>query len=221
MKPDSRLKGIIFDMDGVLVDSEPFIREAASKMFEQTYHVQVQPDDFRPFVGTGEDRFIGGVAELYGIKLSMPRDKERTYEIYLEIIKHRLRPLPGAIDLVHQSRRRGLKLAVATSADHIKMVGNLHEMGLPPDDFDAIVTGNDVQRKKPDPQIFLLAAERLKLEPANCLVIEDAPNGIRAGKSAGGRCLGITSTFDAETLRTAGADWISPDLAHVPPEALA
>jgi beta-phosphoglucomutase-like phosphatase (HAD superfamily) len=87
-------------MDGVLVDSEPFICEAAMRMFETTYGQIVKREDFAPFVGAGEDRFIGGVAEKYGISLSMPRDKFRTYEIYLDIIRGRLDPLPGAVGFV-------------------------------------------------------------------------------------------------------------------------
>ena len=91
------VEGIIFDMDGVLCASEPFICEAAMAMFTGTYGVTVQKDDFIPFVGTGEDRFIGGVAEKYGVKLTMPRDKARTYEIYLGIIKGRLEPFASAV----------------------------------------------------------------------------------------------------------------------------
>src|SRR5439155_6457342 len=128
---------------------------------------------FAPFVGTGEDRFIGGVAEKYDIPIVMPRDKEQTYTIYLDIIRGRLHPLPGAVEFVAACRRRGLKTALATSADAVKMRGNLHEIGIPASDFDAVVTGDDVQRKKPDPHIFLLAASRLDVPPQNCLVIED------------------------------------------------
>jgi beta-phosphoglucomutase len=212
------IQGIIFDMDGVLCDSEPFINEAAIRMFEQVHGVKVKPDDFIPFVGAGEDRYIGGVAEKYGVKLSMPADKNKTYEIYLQIIRGRLHPLPGAVEFIADARKRGLKLAVATSADKIKMDGNLREIGIPTSSFDAIVTGNDVQRKKPDPQVFLLAAERLGLDPRLCLVVEDAPNGIRAGKAAGAICLGITSSFDTKTLREAGADFTAADLGHVPVE---
>ena len=206
--------GIIFDMDGVLCDSEPFICEAAISMFNQVYHVQVKPEDFIPFVGTGEDRYIGGVAEKYGIHLSMPRDKQRTYAIYLDIIRGRLKPLPGAAEFIEHSRERRLRLAVATSADAIKMEGNLREIGIPADRFDAVITGDDVQRKKPDPQIFLQAAARLNLEPARCLVVEDAVTGIKAAKAAGCRCLGLTTSFSAATLRAAGADHTAPDLAH-------
>lgn len=212
----SAIQGVIFDMDGVLTDSEPFINEAAIRMFAEVHRITVQPDDFLPFVGAGEDRYIGGVAEKYGVKLSMPADKTRTYEIYLDIIKGRLEPLPGAVDFISNARKRGLKLALATSADTVKMNGNLAQIGIPPSSFDAIVTGNDVQRKKPDPQVFLLAAQRLALDPRRCLVVEDAPNGIKAGKAAGSLCLGITSSFPEDQLKACGADFIAPDLANVP-----
>lgn len=215
-----KLAGMIFDMDGVLCDSEPFIAKAAGRMFAETHGVTVRPEDFHPFIGTGEDRFLGGVAEKLGVKLVMPRDKDRTYAIYLEIIRGHLKPLPGAVDFIAVCRRRGLKLAVATSADRIKLDGNLLEIGLPMERFDACVTGNEIQRKKPAPDIFLLAAQRLGIPPARCLVVEDAPSGVKAAKAAGCRCLGLTTTLDAHALRSAGADWIAPDLAHVPAEAL-
>jgi beta-phosphoglucomutase len=212
------LQGVIFDMDGVLCDSEPFICEAACRMFQEVHGVAVQPGDFIPFVGAGEDRYLGGVAEKHGVVLDLERDKARTYAIYLEIIKGRLRPLPGAVEFIDSCRKRGLKLALATSADRVKLVGNLREIGIPEEAFDAVVTGNEVQRKKPDPQVFLLAAQWLGLPPRVCLVVEDAPNGARAAKAAGAMCLGLTSSFDDVTLRMAGADWIAPDLAHVPAE---
>ena len=207
-------------MDGVLCDSEPFIKEAAARMFLEAHGITVFREDFTPFVGAGEDRFLGGVAEKYGVTLTMPRDKERTYAIYLEIIKGRLTPLPGAISFIAECRRRGLKLAVATSADRVKCDGNLAEIGLPASNFEVIVTGSDVVRKKPDPEVFLLAAKGLGLPTGECLVIEDAPNGLRAGKAAGSRCLGLTTSFNAETLRAAGADFVGTDLADVPAEAL-
>jgi HAD superfamily hydrolase (TIGR01509 family) len=211
------IQGIIFDMDGVLCDSERFICEAACRMFKEQHNLTVKPDDFVPFVGAGENRYLGGVAEKYGIQWNLEQDKARTYAIYLQIITGRLPPLPGAVEFIRKCRARGLKLAVASSADKIKVDGNLAEVGLPATTFDACVTGNDVERKKPDPQIFLLAAQRLGLPAGRCIVVEDAPNGIKAAKAAGSRCLGLTTSFDDQTLRSAGADWTATDLAHLPP----
>lgn len=210
-----RLEAVVFDMDGVLCDSEPFIAEAAGRMFAETYGLPVTPEDFRPFVGTGEDRFLGGVAEKYGVTLALPRDKRRTYDIYLEIIRGRLQPVPGAKAFVEACRKRGLKLAVATSADRVKMNGNLREIGLPPETFEVCITGDDIQRKKPDPQIFQVAAARLGVQSTACLVVEDAVAGVQAAKSAGARCLGLTTTFDSARLRLAGADLTARDFTEV------
>ena len=210
------LRAVIFDVDGVLCDSEPFIGEAAIRMFEVQHGIRVKIEDFLPFVGAGENRYLGGVAEKYGIPFDIEADKRFTYDTYLEIIRGRLKPLPGASDFIRHCRSLGLKLAVATSADRRKLDGNLREIGLPETLFDAAVNGMDVERRKPHPDLFLLAAKKLGIPPALCLVVEDAPNGIQAAKAAGSRCLGLTTTFPAAQLEEAGADWIAPDLAHVP-----
>lgn len=204
-------------MDGVLVLSEPFIAAAAIAMFAEKGFT-VTPEDFRPFIGAGEDRFIGGVAEARGIPIDPARDKARTYAIYLETIQGRLQPLPGMREFVETCKRRGLRLAVASGSDTIKVEANLRELGLPLTDFAAIVTGSEVERKKPAPDIFLEACARLGLEPASCLVIEDAVNGVRAAKAADARCLALTTSFSSTDLSE--ADWIAPDLAHAPAEAL-
>ena len=203
-------------MDGVLCDSEAIISEAAVQLFQEVYQCTVQPEDFKPFVGAGEMRFVGGVAEKYGIVAEFPRDKLKIYEIYLGMIPGRLQPLTGSVAFVRECRRRGLRTAVASSADRIKVDGNLAELGLPPEEFDACVTGSDVTRHKPDPEVFLMAAERVGVPPGNCLVLEDAENGVRAAKAAGCHCLGITSSFDAAALVRAGADWTAANLAEAP-----
>lgn len=211
------LRGVIFDMDGVLVDSEPFIKAAGVRLFAEKGFA-VREDDFQPFVGTGEDHLLGGVADKYGIPFDARRDKARTYAIYLELIKGRLQPLPGVFSFISECRVHQLKVAVASSADTVKVEGNLHEIGLPPNTFDVIVNGSQVERKKPAPDIFLTAAERLALPPAACLVVEDAVAGVAAAKAAGARCLALTTSFPADQLHA--ADWIVADLAHAPPQIL-
>ncbi|MCX7887137.1 MAG: HAD-IA family hydrolase [Verrucomicrobiae bacterium] len=207
------LRGVIFDMDGVLCDSEALTAEAGCRMFAETYGVEIGPHEFEPFVGMGDDRYLGGVAERHGIRLTLPRDKIRMYEIYGEIAQGKLAPLPGVVDFIADCRRRGLKLAVASSADAMKVETNLREIGLPGSCFDAVVTGDDVVQKKPHPEIFLKAAARLGLEPVGCLVVEDAPSGVKAAKAAGCWCLALTSSFGSDELREAGADWVARDLA--------
>ncbi len=209
-------------MDGVLADSEEFICEAAMKMFAEL-GLAVQAEDFLPFVGAGENRYLGGVAEKYGFDLDcsiggIDPAKARTYEIYGQIIRGRMKELPGAADFVRTCREKGLKTALATSADKTKMVYTLEEIGLPLDVFDASINGLDVERKKPFPDIYIKAAELLGLKPESCLVVEDAVNGVQAALAAGSRCLGLTSSFTEEELE--GADWFAPNLAEVPPEVL-
>jgi HAD superfamily hydrolase (TIGR01509 family) len=209
------LKGILFDMDGVLVDSEKFICEAATRMFAE-HCVYVEPEDFLPFVGSGEDRYLGGVAQKYNFPFDLEQDKTRTYEIYGELVKGKLKPLNGVISFIETCRKKGLKLAVATSADKVKMLINLKEIGIPAETFDATINGLEVVNKKPDPEIFVNAATKLGLKPEECLVVEDAVNGVKAAKAAGCKCLGLTTSFSVEELSE--ADWIAKDLSNVPSE---
>jgi beta-phosphoglucomutase len=211
------IRGILFDMDGVLVDSESFMCEAAIMMFGEL-GIKVSPEDFRPFVGMGENRYLGGVAESHGMKIDIAKSKARAYEIFGMIVRGKLFPLSGAHEFIAVCRKKGFKLALATSADNIKMEVNLKEIGLTLNTFDSIITGLDVENKKPFPDIYIKAAQSLDLEPKECLVVEDAVSGIKAGKSAGCKCLAITTSFDASALKE--ADWICESLLKVPGEAL-
>jgi beta-phosphoglucomutase-like phosphatase (HAD superfamily) len=241
--------GIIFDMDGVLTDSEWFIAEAARLMFQETHHQAVTHGDFLPFVGLGENRFLGGVAEKYGLEaFDIERDKARTYAIYGDIVRGKLKALPGAVAFVRRCRVLGFKTALATSTDYAKMMINLTEIGLAGGGadgtvqggtaqggtgeggspaagsaigfFDALVNGLDVERRKPFPDIFLEAARRIRIEPRQCWVVEDSVGGIAAAKAAGMRCLALLTTFPEGELRAAGADRVVGDLSCIEPEEL-
>jgi len=211
------IKGVLFDMDGVLVDSEEFMCEAAVRMFAEK-GIRVSKEDFAPFVGMGENRYLGGVAEKFGCDFDLEKDKARAYRIYAEITAGKLTPLPGVHDFMKRCKSRSLKLAVATSADQVKMEINLAALGLPSGTFDQTVNGLEVERKKPFPDIYLEAAKRLGLKPEECLVVEDAVSGIDSGKAAGCRCLGLTTSFPAERL--VHADWICHTLEDAPDEAI-
>jgi HAD superfamily hydrolase (TIGR01509 family) len=212
MTAQATIRAVIFDMDGVLTDSEPIINAAAIAMFSEL-GLQALPADFLPFVGTGEDRYIGGVAEKYGFAIDLPTAKKRTYEIYLDLVPSRLEPFPGAAELVRNCRGAGLKVAVASSADRIKIEANLHKIGLPPDQWDAVVSGEAVVLKKPAPDLFLAAAAQLGLTPRECTVVEDAVNGVQAAKAARMRCVAVAQTFPADQLRQ--ADLVRPTIAAV------
>jgi HAD superfamily hydrolase (TIGR01509 family) len=199
---DTKIRAVIFDMDGVLVDSEPLINAAAIAMFKEK-GLAVQPSDFLPFVGAGENRYIGGVAERYDFPLDIVEAKRRTYEIYLDLVAAELEPFPGAYELVLACRKAGLIVAVASSADRIKVAANLQKIHLPMEFWDTFVVAENVKRQKPFPDIFLFAAQNLGVQPSECVVVEDAVNGIQAAKAAGMRCVALATTFPAERLREA------------------
>ena len=211
------IKAVLFDMDGVLLESEQYINEAGVLMFrEKGYHVA--PKDFIEFTGMGEDRYLGGVAEKHGIPFNLKKDKARTYEIYENLVKENIDPLPGVRSFIMECKNRGLKIAVATSADRIKLEINLREINLPVSTFDATVNGEEIEHKKPAPDIFLKAAERIGVKPTDCLVVEDAVSGVQAAKAAGAKVLALTTTFNETELSE--ANWIAADLSHAPAEAL-
>ena len=212
------LKAVMFDMDGVLVDTEEYIRRAAMKMFEER-GLTVEPEDFLPFVGAGDNRYVGGVAEKYGFPLDDEEGKQRTYRIYAELAEEEgIAPLPGVMEFIRICRKRGIRTAVATSADEFKMDINLTGSGIGRERFDVLTHGLEVERKKPDPEIYLITAEKLEVDPADCLVVEDAVNGVGAARAAGARCLALTTSFPADLLGE--ADWIAPDLSAYPAECL-
>lgn len=207
------IKAVLFDMDGVLLESEEFITRAGVQMFREK-GFEVRPEDFLPFTGMGENRYLGGVAEKYNIPFDVAQDKKRTYEIYSELVHNNIDPLPGVLEFIEKCKSKGLRIAVATSADLVKMEINLKEINLPVSTFDATVNGLEIEHKKPSPDIFLKAAERTGTDPSACLVVEDAVSGVKAGKSAGAKVLALTTTFSATELGQ--ADWIAKDLSEAP-----
>ena len=218
MAKHTNIRAVIFDMDGVLVDSEPLINAAAIAMFKEKGLI-VQPDDFLPFVGAGDDRYIGGVAEHYGLPLDVAAAKKRTYEIYLDLVPSLLEAFPGVPDLIQECRRAGLLLAVASSADLIKVRANLEKIDLPIPFWDKVVTGEAFLNKKPAPDIFLTAAQRLGVHPAECVVVEDEVNGLQAANAARMRCVAVATSFhpdqlvEADVVRDSITDVLLSDLA--------
>ena len=193
-----KYKAILFDMDGVLIESEWLMRDTSIQSLAE-YGVQAKHEDFLEFTGCGEDRFVGGVAEKYGLRYD-PAMKERAYDFFGQRVLEETDVPEGVRQMLETLHARGLKLAVCSAADRRKVMYNLMAIGVTEDTFGAFITGSDVERKKPFPDIYLMGAERLGVQPRDCLVVEDAVSGIQAAHAAGMDAVGVPTTFSREEL---------------------
>ena len=198
-----KYKAILFDMDGVLIESEFLMRATAIQSLAD-YGVQAKHEDFLEFTGMGEDRFVGGVAEKYGLKYEFAM-KERAYDYYGQRVKAEAHIPEGVKEMLEQLHSQGIILAVCSAADLRKVKYNIQASGVDESLFTALVTGSDVARKKPFPDIYLEGARRVGIDPKDCLVVEDAVSGIQAAHAAGMDAVGIPSTFTPDELKEKAA----------------
>ncbi len=206
---------VIFDMDGVLVDSEPAGIFASIKVIEDLGFEGVQPEEFKKFTGMGDDKFISGVLEAHGGVYTKDL-KQRMYEIYVSHAKEKVHVYPWSKPIITELHNIGFKIAVASASDYVKVKCNIDCIGIDFRILSAVVTGSDIIRNKPAPDIFLKAAEKSGTDPAKCIVAEDSVAGIQAAKSAGMRAVGVTTTFSEQELYDAGADIVVDDLSLLP-----
>lgn len=207
------IETVLFDMDGVLIDTEEVITKAAILCLKE-YGVTVKPTDFLPFTGMGEKMFIGGVAEKYGLSFEQ-KMIERTYDLY-DSIASEVKVFDGVVETLQAVKDLGCKIAVCSSAHRRKVLTNFKVMGVSVDFFHAVVTAEDVVNKKPAPDVFLLGAKKTNTNPENCMVVEDAISGVQAGKAAKALVTAITTSFARSNLQQAGADYVIDKITELP-----
>jgi beta-phosphoglucomutase family hydrolase len=200
--------GVIFDMDGVLVDSGPAHLQSWQALAREIGVGDIPAERFTAVFGRTS---VDIITAVFGDKSpdEIKRLDNRKEAIYRDLIRARVPVMPGAVDAVRRLHAAGMRIAVGSSGppENIDLV--CAEMGLIPY-LSGIVTGRDVERGKPDPQVFQLAAERLQLEPSRCVVIEDAPAGIEAAHRAQMTCIALIGSHSRERL--AQADKVIPSL---------
>ena len=196
-------KAILFDMDGVLIESEYLMRSSAIRALAD-YGVTARHEDFLEFTGMGEDRFVGGVAEKHGLVYKTEM-KELAYDYFGQKVKEEAHVPAGVKEMLEALHGMGLTLAVCSAADLRKVRYNLMAIGVEETIFSALVTGSDVARKKPFPDIYLEGARRIGTDPEDCLVIEDAISGIQAAHAAGMDAVGVPTTFSQQVLQEKAA----------------
>ena len=193
-----KYKAILFDMDGVLIESEFLMRHSAIQALAE-WGIQAKHEDFREFTGMGEDMFVGGVAQKYGHTYTFDM-KERAYDYFGAQVKELAHVPNGVKEMLLALHEKGLVMAVCSAADLRKVRYNIQAIGVDESIFSALVTGSDVARKKPFPDIYLEGARRVGIDPKDCLVVEDAVSGIKAAHAAGMDAVGVPTTFSKEEL---------------------
>jgi len=180
---------LILDMDGVIVDSEPLHKEADRRIFREI-GLDVPVEVLQEYAGTGADVFYRALLDRYGAQGDPEALHRRKIEIMQALLRRNTPPVPGIHALVERADRWGLRLAVGSSSDDSVVETVLSRLGLRAF-FTAVVTGDAVSRGKPAPDIFLLAASRLRLPPEGCVVVEDSKAGVEASVRAGMACIGF------------------------------
>lgn len=214
---------VVFDMDGVLCDSEAASRECGAAVLRAEYGVDAAVEEFAAFTGMGEGRFLGGVAEKYGVDaFDEEKAKAAFFELYLYGGYMRsVTAYPGVATLVGRLRAAGLKVGVASAADRVKVRANLAAIGLDGEGvFDFVTSSDDIENKKPAPDVFLAAAKGLGVAPERCVVVEDAVAGVQAAKAARMRCVAVATSMPEDKLAAAGADLVRPAPALISLEDL-
>jgi len=196
--PNSGHKAVIWDMDGVIADTGPYHYKAWRSVFKKR-GVDLTEEGFRSRFGQRNDTIIRGNLGEHVSQSEIEVIATEKEEDFRNLVRQQVKPLPGAVELVRSLPEHGFKIAVASSAPIENIMLVIESLGID-DCFHAIVSGRDVTEGKPSPQGFLLAAQRLGVEPEDCIVIEDAVAGIAAGKSGGMSCIAVTNTNPRESL---------------------
>jgi beta-phosphoglucomutase family hydrolase len=192
------IPAVIWDMDGVIADTGTFHCRSWQIVFKKQ-GIDFTEDDFQLIFGQRNDSIIGQTIgrEMTQSEIdSIANDKEVYFR---EAVKSKVKPFPGVTALLKTLKTNVIGAAIASSAplENIKLI--LSEIGIA-DYFQAIVFGREVSEGKPSPQVYLKAAQKLGVEPNNCIVIEDAVAGVEGAKRAGMHCIAVTNTHEAAGL---------------------
>lgn len=201
------IRAIIFDMDGVIVDSEPIHCQVEHALLKQ-YGIDAPWSEWDKFIGLAEhtvfqyiiDNFTDGT-------YSVEELTKAKYEVFISVLSEQVQPIPGVLDFICRASKRYGKLALTTSSGKEVQKKVFELFDLQPY-FDVVITGDHIQHSKPHPEPYIKTVNALHLPAHNCLVLEDSLNGITSAKEAGCYVAGITTTFSEVRLLDAGADLV-------------
>ena len=185
------IKAIIFDMDGLMIDSEPFHLKAYNKVLKE-FGQFLTDENNQKYVGTSDANVCKDLIKKYGLPISQHELKQRKNNEYKLLFRKNILPQEGLIELINNLHKNNYKIAIA-SGSHIDEIDIVLTKLKIKEYFDEIVSSDEVENGKPAPDVFLYVASRLNINPNKCLVLEDSHNGEVAAKNAGMKCYIIPS----------------------------
>ena len=200
------MKAIIFDMDGVISDTQKFHAQVESQLLHEV-GIAMTPDEItEKYAGVNDDVMFAELFKKNKINnISIENIKKRKWDLMTKIIKGNILPIPHATRLIQELSTSGFFLAIASSSPKLFIQKVLKELALEKY-FPVVASSEEVEHGKPNPEIFLLASKRLHIDPKECVVIEDGKSGMVGAKKAGMKCIGLVSdvreTYPADILVT-------------------
>jgi HAD superfamily hydrolase (TIGR01509 family) len=201
MRKQAALEAVLFDMDGVIIDSEPLWSKAEQQLLARRnlrYSSQLKT----VMMGLDSSEAVGFLIKHYDLKESVSDVVAERNQLVADLFRQFLRPMPHALQLVRSVQAAQIKTGLVTSSPQELVDLALSRLNIT-EIFDLILSGDQVARGKPSPDIYLSAAGKLGVDPENCLVIEDAPHGVAAAKAAGMCCLAISTSASEPELGAA------------------
>lgn len=201
---DKMIKAVIFDSDGVVVDTTQYDYDAWKKTLSE-YGIDLSFPEYKVFLGMKGTEVVKKYLPHFSEDSALAiQNKKEDYLVSL-VQRKGVQMIDGALDFIKKLKSKKIRIALATASPVKKLDAIMSALQIR-NRFDAIVTADDVSKGKPNPEIFLKAAKKLGVSPRESIVIEDAPNGVEAAKSGGFTCVAITTTHQQKELR--GADHI-------------
>lgn len=210
------MRAVIFDMDGVIINSEPLHQKVEREIVEELGG-KLSKEDIESFVGTTDYSMWSKIKEKFNLEASVEELIEAKKEKFMKEIDE-VELVPNIMDFMISLYNEGYSLAIASSNNRkiVDAVVNKFQLG---EYMKFIISGEEVKKGKPDPEIFLTAAKKMMVSPANCLVIEDATNGVKAAKAAGMKCIGLKN-IDSGNQDLSEADLIIRDFNELTPDMI-
>jgi HAD superfamily hydrolase (TIGR01509 family) len=187
------IKAAIFDMDGIIIDSEPLQMVAINQVMAQ-WDIQLSEEDFLPMIGRRlSDDFVD-LKKKFPVPVEYPEFAKMKNQAYQNLIQHSIQEMPGLSRLLKELKKANILLAVASGSGRWDIDLVLEGLGLS-SAFDVITSGNEVTHGKPHPEIYILTANRLQIAPEFCVAFEDTSYGVTSAKSAGMKCVAVPHKY--------------------------